>query len=574
MSKFFNIQSCNCPIKSYRKKEKVFKVESGPYELIETYSFKECPIHLIHKDVFKKRVVKRVKSILKPLKLNEQETSILKKVFHKMWISDIKIDVWNRIAMKTSNKKKKHIESLIQKGIIELQTKIQKNGKEIQKVHLTNYGKAEIKDIVNFWLKEEQILKSKKVLENSVQNANLEYISEKKAVLYNLLNNQLEQIKEKKPKWNTVKKVIVPKNSYGPSAYLYISLAFSTWLYHWNERVAINELSYIIYKENLLPFTLNSNKVLNSYIEDMDLILLDFSSVKCADLGLIRDKVNVKIPPIIYGQIKVWQPSYINGKINILGGGGQALVIEVEDEIDAKHCAMKIYQTVEESKHNRERYNREIGILKKLKGNKNIINLIDYNFFYSFINRIWFYVMELGSFTLHSKIVNKLNNIDEVFSYFLQIIDSLDYIHSNQIIHRDLKPKNILISPKNVIKLIDFGIGLDKYLKRMTYTGEIVGSINYIAPELLKGRDENIDFRADYYSVGKILYFMLSGGLIFPREKFNSIDNSLSKLNHNDSFDVFNKFFNKTINENKEERYGSINTLKKDFLACINEFNR
>jgi len=93
----------------------------------------------------------------------------------------------------------------------------------------------------------------------------------------------------------------------------------------------------------------------------------------------------------------------------------------------------------------------------------------------------------------------------------LGILRALEYIHQHGVIHRDLKPENIMIDGNDQIKLIDFGIASREGAKRLTYTGlsPALGTPEYIAPEQVKGKRG--DARSDIYSLGVMLYEMLSG---------------------------------------------------------------
>jgi len=495
----------------------------------------------------------------------------LKNKLLKLWNRKIKLVDWNRTILKLFKEDNLNVtESLIQKGIVEIETKMYaQNNRTLETVYLTEYGKLNLKKIFNFCLKEEQIDLSRKILSEIFKNIIYEDLPENKKYIYQILRNQLNLMKEGSPKWILNNKQIIAKNSIGPSDYLYIFYAFATWFKNWKPKVAINYLSYRIYKENSLPFTLNPSNTLSKYITKIDDILKNSFSCVSKDLGLVKDKIKIKIPAIIKGNKYSWKAVYKNGEIIKLGGGGQAIVILVKKEEDKCDYAMKIYSTIEESYHSNKRYQRELEILQKLSTNKNIIEIIDWGYFYNKINRIKFFVMELADYSINDKIKRNNLSFDEIFNFYSQILNAIQYIHKNGIIHRDLKPKNILIKD-NLIKIIDFGISLDMFSERITYTGEIVGSIFYIAPELLYGRDDNIDYRADFYSIGKVLYFILSMGKIFPREYYNLLENRLSTILKNSNYSIFDQFFEKTINENRIERFQDINELKYSFNFCFN----
>ena len=95
------------------------------------------------------------------------------------------------------------------------------------------------------------------------------------------------------------------------------------------------------------------------------------------------------------------------------------------------------------------------------------------------------------------------------------VLDALDYIHANGVVHRDLKPENIMVDDNDHIKLIDFGIASDAAARRLTYANftATLGTPNYISPEQVKGKRG--DARSDIFSMGVILYEMLTGKLPF-----------------------------------------------------------
>jgi serine/threonine protein kinase len=111
------------------------------------------------------------------------------------------------------------------------------------------------------------------------------------------------------------------------------------------------------------------------------------------------------------------------------------------------------------------------------------------------------------------------------------ILDALEYIHANGVVHRDLKPENIKVDDQDNIKLIDFGIASDSAARRLTYANftATLGTPNYISPEQVKGKRG--DGRSDIYSVGVILYEMLSGKQPFSGDSPLAVMND-RLLNH------------------------------------------
>jgi serine/threonine-protein kinase len=104
---------------------------------------------------------------------------------------------------------------------------------------------------------------------------------------------------------------------------------------------------------------------------------------------------------------------------------------------------------------------------------------------------------------------------DRAIRIAMGVLEALEYIHANGVVHRDLKPENIMVDAEDNIKLIDFGIAGDSAARRLTYANftAALGTPDYISPEQVKGKRG--DGRSDIYSMGVILYEMLSGKLPF-----------------------------------------------------------
>jgi eukaryotic-like serine/threonine-protein kinase len=97
----------------------------------------------------------------------------------------------------------------------------------------------------------------------------------------------------------------------------------------------------------------------------------------------------------------------------------------------------------------------------------------------------------------------------------IKVLEALEYIHENGVVHRDLKPENIMVDEIDNVKLIDFGIAGDTAARRLTYANftATLGTADYISPEQVKGKRG--DGRSDIFSMGVILYEMLTGRIPF-----------------------------------------------------------
>lgn len=251
--------------------------------------------------------------------------------------------------------------------------------------------------------------------------------------------------------------------------------------------------------------------------------------------------------------------------------GGQAMVFRVTNDDDPKHYALKSFYIPPNNKKRLGRYEREVEALKVLKGNNNIIELIDEGGKIEYNQRdYYYYVMELADASLKKTFVKKLN-ITEKLKFFNQIIKAFVIIEDKKLVHRDIKPANILVKD-NVIKIADFGIVKMNEKEEITHPNEMPGARYFICPET-EQKLQNIDIRCDIYALGKILYYLLSNGDTLRREYYTQEHFDLSIRNKDKKFEVFNLFFEKSINENREERFNSIKELRDEFSACVKKFN-
>jgi len=100
------------------------------------------------------------------------------------------------------------------------------------------------------------------------------------------------------------------------------------------------------------------------------------------------------------------------------------------------------------------------------------------------------------------------------------LIEAIDWIHEQGVLHRDLKPENVMLvqqaGTQNFVKLLDFGLARTESLARLTQSGILIGTINYLPPEYIKGR--NFSKTSDVYALGVIFYEMITGEQPFKGE--------------------------------------------------------
>ena len=216
-----------------------------------------------------------------------------------------------------------------------------------------------------------------------------------------------------------------------------------------------------------------------------------------------------------------------------------------------------------------DRFNTELQAIASLNEHPNVVPLIDSGI-YRDPNKPCF-VMPKADGTLEDLIKNNAINIEGSMSIFDNVCEGVAYLHTMSIIHRDLKPENILMFA-GTPKVTDLGLCLIAGTKRVTPSSEVVGSRFYMAPELEDGRQPDVGFEADVYSLGKMLYYVLSGGKVFSREKHSNRNWRLSKLTGDSRLELFGTVLENSITVEPTRRYRNAGELQKGFRQAFNKF--
>lgn len=203
----------------------------------------------------------------------------------------------------------------------------------------------------------------------------------------------------------------------------------------------------------------------------------------------------------------------------IIGVGGMAVVYKAYDNQENRTVAVKILK--EEFISNEEfvrRFKNESKAIAMLS-HPNIVKVYDV----SFGDLIQYIVMEyIDGITLKEYIEHEGSlRWKDAVHFTIQILKGLQHAHDKGIVHRDVKPQNIMVLPDGTIKVTDFGIARFARSEQRTITDKAIGSVHYISPEQARG--ERTDEKTDIYSVGVILYEMLTGQLPFQAENAVSV---------------------------------------------------
>lgn len=263
--------------------------------------------------------------------------------------------------------------------------------------------------------------------------------------------------------------------------------------------------------------------------------------------------------------------------IKRLGEGGMGEVYLASDPVSGDKVALKFLPPYCSSNPRlRSRFISEMTSIKSLS-HPNIIRIIEHSTFTGILH----FAMEYAEHGSLAHLINRRRRIAGdgedaarinsasynllTLTKFIRLAEALDYIHSEGILHRDIKPDNILIAgPEMEYKLADFGIACTDDMTRLTRAGEFVGTIRYVAPELLTDSQSLPNVRSDIYSLGVTLYEALTlstpfdsrgevgliadiiaGKVIEPRRRNSRLSDEIEKI------------ILKAISTNPDKRYAN-----------------
>ncbi|MBR1408840.1 MAG: protein kinase [Clostridia bacterium] len=203
----------------------------------------------------------------------------------------------------------------------------------------------------------------------------------------------------------------------------------------------------------------------------------------------------------------------------VIGSGGMAVVYRAFDLKTHQTVALKVLR--EEYEHDeeyRERFQREAEVGRRLN-HPNIVNLVDSGA----VGGVRYIALEYVDGKTLKEIIQQQGTMqqEEAVHYALQILAALGHAHSRKIIHRDIKPQNLMVTRSGQLKMGDFGIAGIADTKTLTGDGSVIGSVHYFSPEQAKGM--RATEASDLYSVGVILYEMLTGHVPFEGETAVSV---------------------------------------------------
>jgi len=257
----------------------------------------------------------------------------------------------------------------------------------------------------------------------------------------------------------------------------------------------------------------------------------------------------------------------------IIGVGGMAVVYKAYDSIDDRVVAVKIlkdeYLANEEFRRRFKNESKAIAVLS----HPNIVKVYDV----SYGDRLQYIIMEYVEGITLKEYIDQVGTVTwkEAVHFVTQILRALQHAHDKGIVHRDVKPQNIMLLQNGNIKVTDFGIARFSRSETRTMSEGAIGSVHYISPEQARG--DITDDKADIYSVGVVLYEMLTGQVPFQSD--NSVSVAIMQLQAepkplreiNETIPIgLEQITMKAMQKNTHDRYQSA----AEMLLDLEEFKR
>jgi len=249
-----------------------------------------------------------------------------------------------------------------------------------------------------------------------------------------------------------------------------------------------------------------------------------------------------------------------------LGQGGMGTVYRATDTMLGREVALKmLHPQLTIQPQFLERFKKEARVLAQLL-HPNIA--VIYNFIEQ--NNNHFMVMEFVEGNNLDGLMKKYSVLPPEFvvPVFIQALEGLNHAHKKNVFHRDIKPANLMLTPDGTVKLMDFGIAKIAGEQKMTQVNKIIGTIEFMAPELIQGKEATAS--SDIYAMGLTLYEVLSGKLPFENDTDYNLMQAIlkKKINPPEKMNAsipkaLSDIVMKALDKNPENRYADARAFQQ-----------
>lgn len=256
----------------------------------------------------------------------------------------------------------------------------------------------------------------------------------------------------------------------------------------------------------------------------------------------------------------------------MLGEGGMGTVYKATDTLLQRQVAIKmLHQHLVRDEGFMARFYNEAILSAKLN-HPNVATL--YNFFQDKDDKI--IIMELVEGITLEQMLRKQGPLpfETALRVMMQMLDGLQHAHTRNILHRDIKAGNIMITHEGTVKLMDFGIARLQGSSRLTRTDRVVGTLEYMAPELLNNQEPTV--QSDLYACGVLLFEMLTGKTPFHSQTEPSLINQIINKKHpavHESVSNLPKqieqIIDRLLHKKADKRYNTALDLKNEFVKLV-----
>jgi serine/threonine-protein kinase len=255
-----------------------------------------------------------------------------------------------------------------------------------------------------------------------------------------------------------------------------------------------------------------------------------------------------------------------------LGSGGMSTVYLAVDEVLDRRVAIKVlHREISDQPDQLERFRREARAVASLS-HPNLVAVIDAGEDGGHPYIVFEYV---PGETLKKRIDTEGRlGLDEATAYAIEIGRGLAAAHAARLIHRDVKPQNVLIDAEGRAKITDFGIARSLEAHGLTATGRVLGTTDYVSPEQAMGKE--VDPRTDVYSLGIVLYEMLTGDVPFHAE--TQVGVAMKHVNENvpdvqrqrpETSAALAAALERAVAKDPEDRYPDMNHFLSDLEGAL-----